>query len=114
MRQQKNAELMAAGVTLEDPATTYIDRDVDDRRRHDHPSRRVARRAARRSAPAARSTAACASSNSQIGDRVDGAQPLRDHRLASIANDVSVGPFAHLRPDADVARRRARSAISSS
>ena len=28
VRDQKNAELMAAGVTIEDPATTYIDRDV--------------------------------------------------------------------------------------
>ena len=28
VRQAKNAELMAAGVTIEDPATTYIDRDV--------------------------------------------------------------------------------------
>ena len=28
MRQGKNEELMAAGVTLEDPATTYIDADV--------------------------------------------------------------------------------------
>jgi bifunctional UDP-N-acetylglucosamine pyrophosphorylase / glucosamine-1-phosphate N-acetyltransferase len=28
VRQQKNEELMAAGVTIEDPATTYIDRDV--------------------------------------------------------------------------------------
>ena len=28
-----NEELMAAGVTLVDPATTYIDTDVDDRRR---------------------------------------------------------------------------------
>ena len=28
VRQSKNEELMAAGVTIEDPATTYIDRDV--------------------------------------------------------------------------------------
>ena len=28
VREQKNAALMAAGVTIEDPATTYIDRDV--------------------------------------------------------------------------------------
>src|SRR5262249_47192368 len=28
IRDQKNAELMAAGVTIDDPATTYIDRDV--------------------------------------------------------------------------------------
>jgi bifunctional UDP-N-acetylglucosamine pyrophosphorylase/glucosamine-1-phosphate N-acetyltransferase len=28
VREQKNAELMAAGVTIEDPATTYIDRGV--------------------------------------------------------------------------------------
>ena len=29
VRQQKNEELMAAGVTLIDPATTYIDTDVE-------------------------------------------------------------------------------------
>ena len=29
VRQQKNEELMAAGVTIVDPATTYIDADVD-------------------------------------------------------------------------------------
>ena len=28
VRQTKNAELMAAGVTIEDPATTYVDADV--------------------------------------------------------------------------------------
>src|SRR5438876_54039 len=28
VRDQKNAELMAAGVTIDDPATAYIDRDV--------------------------------------------------------------------------------------
>ena len=28
MRQNKNEELMAAGVTIEDPATTYVDDDV--------------------------------------------------------------------------------------
>ena len=29
VRQQKNEELMAAGVTLVDPATTYVDVDVE-------------------------------------------------------------------------------------
>ena len=29
MRQRKHEELMAAGVTLVDPATTYVDADVD-------------------------------------------------------------------------------------
>jgi bifunctional UDP-N-acetylglucosamine pyrophosphorylase/glucosamine-1-phosphate N-acetyltransferase len=29
VRQAKNAELMAAGVTIEDPATTYIEREVE-------------------------------------------------------------------------------------
>ena len=37
MRQKKNEELMAAGVTLIDPATTYIDPDVVCRARHSHP-----------------------------------------------------------------------------
>ena len=71
---------MAAGVTIEDPATTYIDRDVDDRRRHDHSSGRVARRARRRSARGCE-----IHSGVRIVEFADrrprhGAQPLRDHR----------------------------------
>ena len=97
---------MAAGVTIVDPATTYIEPDVDDRRRHGHPSRRVPRRPDARSAPAARSTRACGSSTRTIGDRVVDQQLLRDHRARTSRPARSVGPFAHLRPA--VARRRGR------
>ena len=45
VRQKKNEELMAAGVTIEDPATTYIDRGRGRRRRYGHPSGRAPRRA---------------------------------------------------------------------
>ena len=96
---------MAAGVTIEDPATTYIDADVHGRRRHDHPSRRVARRAhddrRRLRDPQRRAHRRLADRRSR-----DDPQPLRDHRLARSRDDASVGPFAHLRSDADVARRR--------
>ena len=61
VRQAKNSELMAAGVTIEDPATTYIDRDVTvGADTVIHPG--VSLEGRRRSAPAARFTAACASS----------------------------------------------------
>ena len=43
VRQQKNEELMAAGVTLIDPATTYVDADVVVGARHGDLSLRVSR-----------------------------------------------------------------------
>ena len=107
VRQQKNAALMAAGVTIEDPATTYIDRDVDDRRRHDHPSRRVARRAHDDRRAAARSTAASRIVDSRLGDRVT----ILNHCVitdARVADDARVGPFAHLRTGRRRRRRRAQ------
>ena len=45
VRQQKNEELMAAGVTLIDPATTYVDADVVAGRPHPHGKRLEHRRA---------------------------------------------------------------------
>ena len=82
VRQTKNAELMAAGVTIEDPATTYIDADVEvgaDTIIHPGVSLEGA---ARRSAAAARSTAASRIVELAHRRPRDRAQPLRDHRLA--------------------------------
>jgi bifunctional UDP-N-acetylglucosamine pyrophosphorylase / glucosamine-1-phosphate N-acetyltransferase len=105
VRQQKNAELMAAGVTIEDPATTFVDRTViigADTVLHPcvflegdttigsgceiHSGVRIV--------------------NSRIGDRVT----ILNHCVvtdASIGSDVRIGPFAHLRNEAEV-RERAR------
>jgi bifunctional UDP-N-acetylglucosamine pyrophosphorylase/glucosamine-1-phosphate N-acetyltransferase len=58
---------MAAGVTIEDPATAYIDRDVTiGADTIMHPACRS--KGSTTIGAAARSTAARASSNSQIGD----------------------------------------------
>ena len=43
VRQQKNEELMAAGVTIVDPATTYIDSDVEIGAGHGHSPVRLPR-----------------------------------------------------------------------
>jgi bifunctional UDP-N-acetylglucosamine pyrophosphorylase / glucosamine-1-phosphate N-acetyltransferase len=100
MRERKTTELMAGGVTIEDPATAYIDRDVaigadtvirpnvslEGRTRigsgcHIHNGVRIV--------------------DSEIGDGVI----ILDHCLivnSRVANGASVGPFAHLRTGADV------------
>ena len=100
VRDQKTAELMASGVTIEDPATTYIDAGVtvgaDTILRpmvflegnttigagcEIHSGARIV--------------------DSRIGDRVK----ILNHCViesASVADDASVGPLAHLRSGADV------------
>ena len=81
VRDQKNAELMAAGVTIEDPATAYIDADVDDRRRHDPASRRVASKGSTTIGAGCEIHSGARIVDSQIGDRVDDPQSLRHHRF---------------------------------
>jgi bifunctional UDP-N-acetylglucosamine pyrophosphorylase/glucosamine-1-phosphate N-acetyltransferase len=103
VREDKNAELMASGVTIEDPATAYIGKGVTigaDTVLHPgvfleghttigagceiHSGTRIV--------------------DSRIGDRVT----ILNHCVvtgSTIADDVSVGPFAHLRPDTDLRAR---------
>jgi bifunctional UDP-N-acetylglucosamine pyrophosphorylase/glucosamine-1-phosphate N-acetyltransferase len=100
VRDQKTTELMASGVTVEDPATTYVDAGVTvgaDTILHPgisleghttigagceiHSGTRIV--------------------DSRIGDRVT----ILNHCVvtdATIADDVSIGPFAHLRNAADI------------
>ena len=100
VRERKNAELMAAGVTLDDPVTTYVDRDVtvgpDTVIRpwvflegkttigagcEIHSGVRIV--------------------DSEIGDRV----VILNHcviNASRVADGASVGPFAHLRRDVDI------------
>ena len=70
VRQQKNEELMAAGVTLDDPATTYIDADVVSRRRHGDPSRACCSKGTTTIGAGCEIHAASRIVNSTIGDRV--------------------------------------------
>ena len=100
MRDRKNAELMAAGVTIEDPATAYIDPDV--RIGADtviHPC--VFLEGKTTIGAGCEIHAGVRIVDSEIGDRV----VILNHCLivnSRIANDASLGPFAHLRNGADV------------
>jgi bifunctional UDP-N-acetylglucosamine pyrophosphorylase/glucosamine-1-phosphate N-acetyltransferase len=100
VRQQKNEELMAAGVTLIDPATTYIDVDVEIAPDTViYPC--VFIEGSTRIGAACEIHAGSRIVNSTLGDRV----VIRNHSViaeANIASGASVGPFAHLRPGADV------------
>jgi bifunctional UDP-N-acetylglucosamine pyrophosphorylase / glucosamine-1-phosphate N-acetyltransferase len=100
VRQQKTAELMAAGVTIEDPHTTYIDGDVavgaDTVLR---PGLSIEGRTTIGAGCEIHSGVRIV--DSQIGDRV----VVLNHCLITdsrVANDARIGPFAHLRSDAAI------------
>src|SRR5262249_12134519 len=100
VRQQKNAELMAAGVTIEDPSTTYIDRDVTvgpDTVIHPF----VFLEGRTTIGAGCELHAGVRIVDSTIGDRV----VVLNHCLIAssrVADGASLGPFAHLRGGADV------------
>ena len=100
VRQQKNAELMAAGVTIEDPATTFIDGDVEvGVDTVIHPG--VALEGKTTIGGACDIHSGVRIVDSRIGDRVT----IHNHCVianATVASDASIGPFAHLRNEADV------------
>ena len=97
VRQGKNEELMAAGVTIVDPATTYIDPDVQvGADTVIHPG--VVIEGQSRIGAACEIQAHVRIADSEIGDRVT----VNNFCLivgARVADGVAVGPFAHLRPD---------------
>src|SRR5436309_2289178 len=105
VRQQKNAELMDAGVTIEDPATAYIDRDVViGADTVIHPGVSIEGRTTIGRGCEIHSGARIIDSN--LGDRVT----IFNHSVITesrLADDAKVGPFAHLRPGADL-RAQAR------
>ena len=105
VRQQKATELMASGVTLEDPATAYIDGDVTiGPDTVIHPCVFIEGRTTIGSGCEIHSGVRLV--DAHIGDRV----VVYNHCVitnARIADDAAVGPFAHLRNDADV-REHAR------
>jgi len=105
VRQGKNEELMGAGVTIIDPATTYIDDDVEvGTDTVIHPG--VVLEGRTRVGAACEIHAYVRIVDSTIGDRV----VVNNHCVitgSTIADDARVGPFAHLRPESDV-REQAR------
>jgi bifunctional UDP-N-acetylglucosamine pyrophosphorylase/glucosamine-1-phosphate N-acetyltransferase len=100
VRDQKNAELMASGVTIEDPATAYIDRDVtigaDTIVRPG-----VSLEGRTRIGARCEIHSGARLVNAELGDDVH----VLNHCVISdskIASGAKVGPFAHLRNEADV------------
>ena len=100
VRQQKNEELMAAGVTLVDPATVYADSDVTiGADTVVHPF--VILEGSTKIGVACEIHAGARIVNSTIGDRVT----IRNHTVitdAVIANGAVLGPFAHVRPGSKI------------
>jgi bifunctional UDP-N-acetylglucosamine pyrophosphorylase/glucosamine-1-phosphate N-acetyltransferase len=100
VRQKKNEELMAAGVTIVDPATTYIDPDVEI------------------GPDTVLQPGVIIEGHTKIGSacEIQGYVRIRDSEIgnrvtvnnfclivgARVAEDASVGPFAHLRPETTV------------
>jgi len=103
VRQKKNTELMAAGVTIEDPATTYVDPDVEiGIDTIIHPGVSLEGRTTIGTACEIHSGVRII--NSQLGDRVT----VLNHCLinnSTLASDSSIGPFAHLRTDVSIGER---------
>jgi bifunctional UDP-N-acetylglucosamine pyrophosphorylase / glucosamine-1-phosphate N-acetyltransferase len=97
MRQRKHEELMAAGVTLVDPATTYVDVDVEiGADTVVHPC--VHLEGTTRIGAACEIHAGSRLVNAELGDHVT----VLNHSVITdtrIGAHCSVGPFAHLRPE---------------
>ncbi|MGE5244222.1 MAG: bifunctional UDP-N-acetylglucosamine diphosphorylase/glucosamine-1-phosphate N-acetyltransferase GlmU [Betaproteobacteria bacterium] len=95
VRTQRNAALMAAGVTLEDPATTYVGGDVEvGRDTIIHPGVTLEGRTVVGAGCEIRSGVRIV--DSRLGDRVT----VLDHSLivaSEVGADARIGPFAHFR-----------------
>ena len=100
VRQQKNEELMAAGVTLIDPATTYVDADVEvGPDTVIYPC--VFLEGRTKIGSACEIHAGSRIVNSTIGDRVC----VRNHTVvtdSTVDSGAFLGPFAHVRPDSQI------------
>ena len=100
MRQRKNEELMAAGVTIVDPATAYIDVDVDvGPDTVIHPG--VILEGRTRIGARCELHAGVRIVDSTLGDDVT----VNNHSIilaSEIAGAARVGPFAHVRPGSAV------------
>ena len=100
VRQTKNEELMAKGVTIEDPATTYIDMDVTvGADTVIHPGVVLEGRTTVGARCELHSGVRIV--DSHLGDDV----LVNNHciiREATLEQGAQVGPFAHLRPEAHI------------
>jgi bifunctional UDP-N-acetylglucosamine pyrophosphorylase/glucosamine-1-phosphate N-acetyltransferase len=100
MRQTKNEALMAAGVTIEDPASTYIGADVTvGPDTVIHPNVYLEGRTSIGAGCEIHANVRIV--DSTIGDRV----VINNFCMITrsrIASGAIVGPFAHLRPDSEV------------
>jgi bifunctional UDP-N-acetylglucosamine pyrophosphorylase/glucosamine-1-phosphate N-acetyltransferase len=103
VRQKKNSELMAAGVTIEDPATTYVDPDVEiGPDTIIHPG--VSLEGQTTVGAACEIHSGVRIVNSRLGNRVT----VLNHCLinnSTLADDSRVGPFAHLRTEVAIGER---------
>jgi bifunctional UDP-N-acetylglucosamine pyrophosphorylase / glucosamine-1-phosphate N-acetyltransferase len=100
VRQKKNAELMAAGVTIEDPATTYIDEEVVvGADTVIHPD--VYLEGKTRIGAACEIHSGVRIVNSALDDRVT-VQNFCVITGSTIASGSTIGPFAHLRPETEL------------
>jgi bifunctional UDP-N-acetylglucosamine pyrophosphorylase/glucosamine-1-phosphate N-acetyltransferase len=100
VRQHKNTELMAAGVTIEDPATTYVDPGVTiGADTILHPG--VSIEGSTTIGGGCEIHTGVRIIDSRLGDRVT----VNNHCVingSSLESDSRVGPFAHLRGDVSV------------
>jgi bifunctional UDP-N-acetylglucosamine pyrophosphorylase / glucosamine-1-phosphate N-acetyltransferase len=100
VRERKNTELMAAGVTMDDPQTTYVDPDVTiGADTIIHPGVSLEGRTTIGSGCEIHSGVRIV--DSRVGDRV----VVHNHCVindSSLESDSAVGPFAHLRGGAVV------------
>jgi bifunctional UDP-N-acetylglucosamine pyrophosphorylase / glucosamine-1-phosphate N-acetyltransferase len=100
VRQQKNEELMAAGVTLIDPATTYVDADVVvGADTVIYPC--VFLEGSTKIGAACEIHSGARIVNSTIGERVC----VRNHTVvtdSTVEAGAFLGPFAHIRPGSEV------------
>ena len=103
VRQTKNEELMAAGVTVEDPATTYVDESVEiGLDTVLHPG--VTLEGETRIGVACEIHSGVRIVDSTLGDNV----VVSNHCVivgSRIDAGAQIGPFAHLRPDTLVGER---------
>jgi bifunctional UDP-N-acetylglucosamine pyrophosphorylase/glucosamine-1-phosphate N-acetyltransferase len=100
VRQKKNEELMAAGVTIEDPQTTYVDDDVVvGADTVIHPG--VHLEGKTQIGQACEIHAGVRIVNSVLADRVT-VQNFCVINGSRLAAGVTVGPFAHLRPESEL------------
>jgi bifunctional UDP-N-acetylglucosamine pyrophosphorylase/glucosamine-1-phosphate N-acetyltransferase len=100
VRQKKNEELMAAGVTIEDPATTYIDDDVIiGTDTVIHPGVHIEGKT--QIGQACEIHAGVRIVNSVLDDRVT----VQNHCVINggkLGTGVTIGPFAHVRPETEL------------